>query len=132
MKPAPFSEVLRRISRDMSLGNRTPSIEDPRAASSVAPQLPPAPYQQHSFTSPVTGKGYEQQPQPQEFLGSGFYNALGVQDDSNPNFANFWNFNTSPSDSQSDLSFLNVYPGVGSDGGDPHGLWQFFVGQDLL
>lgn len=43
-----------------------------------------------------------------------------------------WNLNTSPADSQPDLSFLNVYQGAGQDMSDRYGLWQFFVGQDLL
>lgn len=77
-KLAPFSEVLRRISRDMSLDNSSARYEDPGSSSSQASQLQRPPYQQTSFPGDVPEKAYEQMP-PQEFLGSGFYNALGVQ-----------------------------------------------------
>ncbi|KAJ5986630.1 hypothetical protein N7451_010995 [Penicillium sp. IBT 35674x] len=84
------------------------------------------------ISSPANGP---EQPMPQEFLGAGFYSALGMQmqDDSDPTYAqSMWNLNTSPADSQSDLSFLNVYQNAEPDMSDRYGLWQFFVGQDLL
>lgn len=80
-KPAPFSEVLRRISRNMTLGTRNTRIEDPGSTSSSSSHFPPsasASYNQQLFSnnSPVNGP---EQPMPQEFLGAGFYSALGMQ-----------------------------------------------------
>lgn len=63
-KPAPFSEVLRRISRNMTPGNQSSRVDGPRVASSMTSQMHPHPYQQPSSAS---GKIYEQPP-PQEFM----------------------------------------------------------------
>ncbi|KAJ5628499.1 hypothetical protein N7490_010727 [Penicillium lividum] len=136
-KPATFSEVLRRISRKMTLGARSSRGDDPGYTSSASSHFPPstsAPYNQQPFSDDSSVNGPEQA-MPQEFLGAGFYSALGMQmqDDSDSNYANtLWNLNTSPADSQSDLSFLNVYQGARPNMPDQYGLWQFFVGQDLL
>ncbi|KAJ5730331.1 uncharacterized protein N7483_004839 [Penicillium malachiteum] len=130
MKPPPFSEVLRRISRNMTLSNNSSRLADSGSTAMMASQLPSSSYQQSPYAGGASAKTYEQPPL-QDFLSSGFYNALGVQDESDPTFSNLWNLNTSP-ESQSDLSFLNAYPGAGPDVGDRYGLWHFFVGQDVL
>ncbi|KAJ5805951.1 uncharacterized protein N7503_003553 [Penicillium pulvis] len=136
-KPAPFSEVLRRISRNMTLGTRNTRVEDPGSTSSSSSHFPSSAsvsYNQQAYSNGSPANGPEQ-PMPQEFLSAGFYSALGMQmqDESDPTYAqSMWNLNTSPADSQSDLSFLNVYQGAGPDISDRYGLWQYFVGQDLL
>ncbi|KAJ5933571.1 hypothetical protein N7454_005900 [Penicillium verhagenii] len=138
-KPAPFSEVLRRISRNMTHGTRNTRIDEPISTPTssthfTAPSSTSGSYNQQNVPNDSPINGHEQ-PVPQEYLGAGFYSALGMQmqDDTHPNYANtLWNLNTSPADSQSDLSFLSVYQGAGPDMPDQYGLWQFFVGQDLM
>lgn len=138
-----FAEVLRRISRNLSLSEGSSSeVWDGTVASLLNPTSLPV----NNVAGGNQNGNWAADPHQlaQDRLNSGFYSALGVESHdaiSHPAFANLWNLNASPgshgespNDSQIDLSLF-----FGDQASGPHNertgptaddqeIWRFLVG----